>query len=357
VGVFKTSFMNGIAAAAQFATGPGQPVGQPFVPGRPMGYLAPPGLDPDSDVIGWVARADRGEPYDDADAQATVARLERYHSPYTIDSSVAPPPLFIGSGFTDDLFPVDEALRFANRTRRQHPGTPVSLMFGDFGHQRAANKPADRERLLRAIRTWMDHWLRGAGPRPPTGVLATTQTCPRLAASEGPFRARTFGRLARRTVRFRSDVVQTVASTGGDPQVALAVDPVAGGGDACATTGTDVAPGTAIYTLPPSAGWLMLGAPIVRARLAVSGQAAQIAARLWDVAPGGKSQTLVARGTYRPIGDGSTEAFRLHANGWRFGAGHVPKLELLGADAPYTRISNGVFTVSVKSLDLRVPAR
>jgi hypothetical protein len=75
VGVFKTSFMNGIAAAAQFATGPGQPVGQPFIPGRPMGFLAPPAVDPDSDVIGWVARADRGEPYDDADAQATVGRL------------------------------------------------------------------------------------------------------------------------------------------------------------------------------------------------------------------------------------------------------------------------------------------
>src|SRR4051794_28837450 len=46
VGVFKTSFANGIAAAAQFATGPGQPVGEPFVPGRPMGFLAPPGTDP-----------------------------------------------------------------------------------------------------------------------------------------------------------------------------------------------------------------------------------------------------------------------------------------------------------------------
>src|SRR5205823_12566746 len=72
VGVFKASFANAIAAAAQFATGPGQPVGQPFVPGRPMGYLAPPGSDPQADVLGWVARADRGEPYDDPDARALV---------------------------------------------------------------------------------------------------------------------------------------------------------------------------------------------------------------------------------------------------------------------------------------------
>ena len=43
VGVEKTTFVNAIFAAAQFAAGPGQPVGEPFVPGRPMGYLAPPG--------------------------------------------------------------------------------------------------------------------------------------------------------------------------------------------------------------------------------------------------------------------------------------------------------------------------
>jgi hypothetical protein len=356
VGVFKTSFMNGIAAAAQFATGPGQPVGQPFVPGRPMGFLAPPGVDPDADVLGWVARADRGEPYDDADAQATVARLERYHSPYTIDSSVRPPPLFIGSGFTDDLFPVDEALRFADRTRIQHPRTPVSLMFGDFGHQRAANKPADRKRLLDAIRAWMDHWLREAGTKPFTGVLATTQTCPRTAPSGGPFTATTFTGLARGVVRFASPSSQAIASTGGDPQVAAAIDPVTGGGDACATTKADAAPGTAVYKLPASKGFTLLGAPEVRATLAVSGPAAQIAARLWDVAPDGSSQTLVARGTYRPDG-GATAVFQLHPNGWRFAPGHVPMLELLGADAPYTRVSNGVFQIDVKSLELMLPTR
>jgi hypothetical protein len=314
-------------------------------------------VDPDADVVGWVARADRGEPYDDADAQATVARLERYHSPYTIDTSVAPPPLFIGSGFTDDLFPVDEALRFADRTREQHPRTPVSLMFGDFGHQRAANKPDDRKRLLDAIRAWMDHWLRGIGPKPATGVLATTQTCPRTAPSGGPFTAATFGGLARGAIRFESAGAQTISSTGGDPQVAAAIDPVTGGGDACATTGTGTAPGTAVYKLPPAKGWTLLGAPRVSAKLPVTGTFAQIAARLWDVAPDGSSQTLVARGTYRPLGSGATETFRLHPNGWRFAPGHIPKLELLGADAPYTRVSNGAFQIAVTSLELRLPTR
>jgi hypothetical protein len=309
-------------------------------------------------VLGWVARADRGEPYDDPDAQATVARLQRYHSPITIDSSVPPPPLFIGSGFTDDLFPVHEALRFAARTRRKHPDVPVSLLFGDFGHQRAANKPADRALLLESIRRWMDHFLKDEGSAPHEGVVATTQTCPRSAPSEGPFRAPAFKLLARGSVRLAGAAPQTILSSGGDPRVATAIDPVTGGGDACATTGADDAPGTAVYRLPAAKkDFMLLGAPVVRARLAVSGPAAQIAARLWDVAPDGSAQTLVSRGTYRPAGSGERERFELHANGYRFERGHVAKLELLGNDAPYTRVSNGAFKIDVSALELMLPTR
>src|SRR5205823_5488061 len=150
-----------------------------------------------------------GEPYDDPYAQQEVDTLARFHSPYFIlegsdpsSRGTPPPPLFIGSGFTDDLFPVDEALRFANRMQRDHPRTPLSLMFGDFGHQRAANKPVDRRRLLDAIHAWFDHFLRGRRPVPFEGVVATTQTCPHNAPSGGPFRAATFAGLARGEVRF-----------------------------------------------------------------------------------------------------------------------------------------------------------
>ena len=357
VGVFKASFANGIFAAAQFATGPGQPVGEPFVPGRPMGYLAPPGADPDADVAGWVARADQGEPYDDASARGVVDRLTRFHSAFHIDSSRPPSPLFIGSGFTDDLFPVDEALRFANRTRREHPGTPVSLLLGDFGHQRAANKPADRARLLRAIRAWLGHYLKGKGERPPRGVRALTQSCPRGARSAGPFAASSFKRLARGEVRFSARRSRTLLSTGGNPATGRAIDPVAGGGDGCAATRDETAPGTATYRLPAASGYTLLGAPTVSARLKVRGDPSvqQVAARLWDVAPTGE-QRLVARALYRPSGR-ARDSFELHANGWRFAKGHVPKLELLGNDAPYGRPSNQPFSIEVASLELRLPVR
>jgi hypothetical protein len=49
--------------------------------------------------------------------------------------------------------------------------------------------------------------------------------------------------------------------------------------------------------------------------------------------------------------------FQLHPNAWRFAGGHVPKLELLGRSPGYLRPSNGIFTVTVSSLELRLPVR
>jgi hypothetical protein len=360
VGVEKASFVNGIFAAAQFATGPGQPVGEPFVPGRPMGFLAPPGLDPEADVASWVSRTDEGEPYDDAAAQAIVHQLVRFHSPYYIDHGVRPPPLFLAAGFTDDLFPVDQDLRFANRTRKLYPRSPLSLMLGDFGHQRAANKPAERAALLRRIHAWFDRYLRGDGRQPREGVTAYFQTCPRSKPPGGPFHARTFPGLAHRKVRYVGHGAQTIDSEGGDPAVARAIDPVAGGGDGCVSTASEKAPGTARYAMKAAAGrsFTLVGAPRIRAHLTVSGTPpadAQIAARLWDVAPDGSSQRLVARGLYRPS-DGRN-AWQLHPAAWRFRPGHTPVLELLGSDAPYARPSNDPFEVEVRDLRLTLPVR
>ena len=49
-------------------------------------------------------------------------------------SDVASPD---AEGLTDDLFPIDEALRFYNRTKHNYPGATVGLLFADIGHPRA----------------------------------------------------------------------------------------------------------------------------------------------------------------------------------------------------------------------------
>src|SRR4051812_38313135 len=104
-------------------------------------------------------------------------------------------------------------------------------------------------------------------------------------------------------------------------------------------------------------GYTLMGAPTIIADLDADSPWAQLDARLWDVAPGG-NQTLVSRVAYRPMTTpAGRQVFQLQANGWRFAAGHVPKLELLGQDAPYVRQSNTPFTITISNLKLRLPVR
>jgi hypothetical protein len=359
VGVEKASVVNAIFAAAQFAVGPGQPVGEPFVPGRPMGFLAPGGIDPEADVAGWVTRTTQGEPYDDENARSIVKLLADYHSAYYLRADRPPPPLFLAAGMTDDLFPADETLRFANRTHRKFPGLPLGVMLGDFGHQRAANKPAERDRLVAAIDEWFARYVRKDGVEPRNGVSATTQRCPRSGPEGKTFHAITFAALAhrKRTKKFVGPA--TVTSSGGDPDVALALDPVAGMGDGCVITQRSEAAGTARYELKRAGrkALTLIGAPRLRARLGLGGAVPgipQLDARLWDVAPDG-TQQLVARGLYRP--SEGRNRWELHPNGWRFRRDHMAELELLGQDPPYARPSNGSFEVDVKRLRVTLPVR
>jgi hypothetical protein len=342
IGVEKRSFVSGL-----------------FALGQATGYYSPPGVDPESDLTSWFARVNAGEP-SDSTAQDIVHQIVTYHSSYYLDRSEAPAPLLIANGFTDDLFPADEALRFYNRLRVERPDAPISLMFFDFGHMRGTGKPADTARLDQRSFEWMDRYVKGdASVSTLDGVETMTQTCPKDTPSGGPFDAPDWNGQHPGEVRFLSAAAQTLASTGGDPSVSRAVDPIAGGGNACATTSAGDQPRTATYRLPKATGdgYTLLGSPTVIADLRVTGAGAektQVAARLWDVAPGGGSQTLVGRALYRPTRN-RRQVFQLHPNGWHFAAGHVAKLELLGNDDPYGRTSNDPFSIRVSNLDFRLP--
>ena len=327
--------------------------------GQATGYYSPPGVDLSADLTTQFARVNAGEPSDPT-AQAIVTEIQAYHSSYYLDHTEAPAPLLIANGFTDDLFPTDEALRFYNRSHAQYPDDPIALMFFDFGHMRGTGRTADTALLQQHQYDWFDHYVKGDASAPTlTGVQALTQTCPKDAPSGGPYNAPDWNALHPGEVRYKAADPEDVSSTGGDPAVNAAVDPIAGGGNACATTSSANLSGTATYRLPKvtGKGYTLLGAPTVIADLKVKASTdavnTELAARLWDVAPDG-NQTLVARSVYRPSGDGR-QVFQLHPNGWRFAAGHVPKLELLGNDVPYVRMSNFPFKITVSNLDFRLP--
>ena len=100
----------------------------------------------------------------------------------------------------------------------------------------------------------------------------------------------------------------------------------------------------------------MLGLPTIRARIRTTGRGGMIAARLWDVFRG--RQTLISRGVYRLTDNQKGRiVFQLFGNGWRFGRGHVAKLELLGGDPNFLRPSNNRFSVRIKGLTLELPTR
>ena len=321
--------------------------------GLGLSNYAAPGADPDADLTGWYTQINAGEPYDANPKTGEILdEIIAHHSSYYIDHSQPPAPLLIQSGWNDDLFPVDEAVRFYNRTRSQYPGDPISLYLMDDGHMRSQNKEADAAAFGVREDAWFDHYLKGIGPSPSSSAEALTTKCG--GPSEGPYTAASWKELAPGEVRLQSAQKQTISSAG-NPTVGTSFDPIGGSG-ACATApGADQA-GVATYRLPPvpEPGYTLMGSPTIVADISAPGGQSEIAARLLDVAPGG-TESLVARGLLRPDVSAKGVVFQLHPQGYRFEPEHVAKLELLQSDAPYSRPSNEQAAIDVENLELRLP--
>jgi predicted acyl esterase len=351
-GVLKSSWENTLYLAGAF------------------GFYAPAGADPDADLANWHITFNNGEPYDDAngDPLPPIAdihdELTTHHSSYYIDDSVAPAPMLISNGFTDDLFPGDEAIRYYNRTRAEHPGTPISLFFGSFGHQRGQNKADALAARSAQELAWFNYYVRGIGSQPTLGVTAYTQTCPNAAASGGPYQAANWAQVAPGEIQFDSAAPQTILPSAGSSTVNAPFDPLTGPG-ACATSSDADQADTATYRMDPvpAGGFTLLGSPTIIADITSPGSDSQVAARLFDVNPATNTQTLVARGLWRPEISSTPElqVFQLHPNGYRFDAGHVVKLELVPndynttANNSYGRFSNNQQNVTVQNLHLSLP--
>ena len=340
VGVQKTSYVAGL-----------------FGTGLATSNYTLPQTDPGADLFSWFIETSAGEPYDQNPLTISVLQeIEQHHSSYYIDPSHQPAPLLISNGWTDDLFPVDEALRFYNRTKDLYPKAFVGLEFLDYGHSRGQNKPADTAVLKARQQQFFDYFLKGDGDKPFAGVQVLTQTCG--TPSGGPYSASTWKTLTPGEIRLASAGQQVVAS-GGDPNAGKSFDPIAGGG-ACAHVADQDFPGTGVYRLPKAQGdgYTLLGAATITADILSPSPNNQLAARLLDVGPDGQ-ETLVARGLYRPdvTTSATRQVFQLHPGGWRFAKDHQAKLELLTFDAPYSRPSQGQSPITVANLELRLPVR
>lgn len=322
-------------------------------------YLPPPGVDPP--VTEAVGVMDAGWPVlSEANpiVPATVAEFHTFDSPYYLPYGDAPAPMLWANGWNDDIFTVTQELNWVNRVRSLQPDSQIAMFLSDIGHPRSQNKAADQAVLTGAIADWFDHYLRNADVPVLQGVEALTTTCPSSAASGGPYFALSWPAMHPGEVRFAGAGPQTVLSTSGDPNLDMQIDPVAGPG-VCAAPAPSTTPGTATYTFAvPPGGFTMIGSATVIATMQAPHLAdapyPYVAAHLFDVAPGGKTETLVARQTYRLGGSGS-QVFQLYPQAWHFARGHTIELQLQGQDAPYSRpdLLPGVVTVS--GLELRLP--
>lgn len=357
-GVMKESYVNGLYVSRR---------------------TAPTGSDPSADLGGWKALLDAGEPYTGAANQAMFDEITNYHSSYYVDHSQAPAPMMMASGFTDDLFPVDEVIRFWNRTRAQYPDAPMSIFAGSFGHARGQNQ-ANVAGALKALEdTWVDHYLKETGPQPPSEITAYTQTCPNSSPGGGPYTATDWASLAPGEIVKKFGAKKTISPDGGDPAIGLLFNPLTAGttgpstdSTACSTASDAVEPGTVVYdTAPagatasgnPTAGYTVMGSATVIAKISVpNGTESQIMARLLDL-DGAGNKMLVARGSWRPKKSGF-QVFQLHPGAWKVEEGHSLRLELLPRDAAqdppailnnYSRPSNDQQPVKIEKLELRIP--
>lgn len=324
-----------------------------FLAGQVLGNYAPAGSDPSADIVGWKAITDSGGPFDaNAAAQAMTDELAAHHSAYYIDDSVAPAPALISNGWNDDLFPVDEGVRYYNKVRADHPDTPVALFDLDFGHnpRSGAISAPDAALLAAAENAWMDYYVKGVGPKPDGGVDILTSKCPTSAAGTH-YHASSWGSLAPGELRLDTSGAQTIVAPGTAPS-----DPFTSG-DICRTTSSADNPSAATYKVPAAtAAYTLAGSPTVVATLNVTGANDAVYERLYDV--NGATEQLIARGVLRPTVGSARQVFQLHPQAWTVQPGHSLKLELLAQDSPYARTASAAMpqqSIQVSDLQLRLP--
>ena len=336
-----------------------------YAGGAQTGFYAAPALnDPTSNLTLWKGLNDTGGPYDGHPlANEQINELPN-HGAYYTNLAQAPAPALLSSGWNDDLFPVDETVRYYNRVRSLHPTAAIKLFEINFGHNPRAGGIAasDLAKLTAAEDAWFAHYVKGTGAAPADaqgGVDIITSVCPSGTVGQ-QYTAPNWASLAPGEIRLDGAALQTVQAPGTAPTEPF-VGP--GGGPAAVTVcktqaaGDNASAATYKTDPAPAGGYMIAGSPTVIAELNTLGANDMIAARLYDV-DGAGVQTLLARGLYRPLGVGAgfkQQVFQLHPQAWKVAAGHVLKLELLSQDATYARLAPGRQSIQVQNLQLRLP--
>jgi hypothetical protein len=328
----------------------------------------------------WQARGALGEPYDVAGAEDPVIRqlrrgLTEFRSSYYQDEgwqdqqTSRKVAVFSIQGWTDDLFEAIESFRQFKYLKRLDPQWPVELALGDVGHSRAQNKPETWRRLNAHAWRWLQRNINGSHDQVTTvssePTICGNDSAAAANAAAEQVTARSPEGLSAGELAIHYSRGDSLNETSGasDPN-GPATDPTVGDAISSEPCRTSPGPATGAYSavsaqLPRSRTYLGLG--FVEVPYTLVGTTATLNARVWDVAPDGKT-LLVTRGTYRldfPAYDALTGTLRLplFGNHWDLYPGHSVRLDLSAVDAPYLRPSDLPAQITFEPPTLHLPTR
>jgi hypothetical protein len=282
-------------------------------------------------------------------------------------------PILAIQGFTDDLFPMREAVRMVQALRAVDPAYPIALYLGDVGHPRAANKPGETAYVLDRMLEWLGWYLAGRGAPPPLDVQAAITRPPDVPFDAADvIRAATPSSLSSSTATawFLGTQLITwdpvnLSGFQWDPQVL---------GDCGQLEPCPAAPASvelpgdvAVYQVPISrfttGSLLVAGAPAVTVSASTASYRVQLDVRVLDVAPDG-TERLVTRGTATLDTGSPLLAIGLvrvtiptYGNLWQVPVGHALRFEVSNVDAPYVRPSLVPSVTALSGVEVAIPVR
>ncbi|HEV7791908.1 MAG TPA: CocE/NonD family hydrolase C-terminal non-catalytic domain-containing protein, partial [Pseudonocardia sp.] len=275
---------------------------------------------------------------------AVEALLDR-RSPRSVLDRITAPTLLV-QGQADSLFPLAEA--DANARGIAANGTPVRVAWYSGGHD-ASGSPADQDRVKFLTLQWLDKYVKkdgsagtsftfsnSGGLNVSTGRVTSTGFSapgyPGLAGSETPRRIAVAG------------PPQTIAAPPGGSPAAISTVPGLGAASALVGGATIDVPGqvASFVSAPLDRAVDVVGAPVVRLRVASLTGEAVLFAKLYSVGPDGRStlpQGLVAplrlTGLPRTLDAAKPVPVTLPAVAYRVEAGQRLRLAVSTTDQAY----------------------
>ena len=276
-------------------------------------------------------------------------------------------PVFEVQGFTDDLFPLPEAKRMMLALQTVAPDYPITSYFGDLGHPRARNQPAEVDYVLGLIEPWLAYYLKGVGSAPTSAIYAsrTDETFnPAHVIRVNDWSTLATGELTQDWAGTPTPLVNpaTCIASGvfWDPFVGIAdgelqpylMTPPPSDTGACSLS---------TFSFTPTSDVTIAGQPAVTLDAVVAGHRVQLNVRLIDV--NGTSERLITRGTLTldaglGVNIGATQiVIPTYGNFWLVPAGHTLRLEISNVDSPYITPSREPSTTIIDAVHLRIPTR